>query len=595
METSSQKRLLFALALSFVATLLYTQFVVRPQTEREAAARSDAGVELAQLDAGAPAQVALAPADAGVGLPPAPPVELPPLREVKLHTEQVRYAFSSEGAGLTQAELQGPKMREQQQVGLLDGIRRILGADLPPPPQMDMATPVPQLPLPLSISVEGSLPLPANTRYRVEESEQKVIFTASQGGWEVRKTLQWKRPGFEAQYQLELKNAGPTLARGELGLHLSRALDPSLEEKPSFLLGSLGNLTGAACYARVEKGPELFTLLPTAAEPKLEKKGALHFFGVDQQYFLAALYPLEGPKEGRCVLTVTPTARATDAYFPLTLGPGETATFRFGLFIGPKDDQLLAAVVGPQGFKPELDQAISLGWWAVIAKLIFPVMKFFYSLFGNWGVAIIFLTLVVKLLLLPLTHKAMVSAEQLKKLQPRMEEIRKKFAEDRERQNLELMKLYQEAKVNPLGGCLPLLPQLPIWGGLFAALRTSYDLYNEPFLAPLWTDLTYKDPAYLLPIALGVTMIITQKLQPMVMERSQYVMFTYVMPVFFTVIMLQYPAGLSLYIFTNNILSIAQQKLLRRYLEHKGKSAPPSEKKPGEPDRKKKKMKEREA
>ncbi|MBI3182877.1 MAG: membrane protein insertase YidC [Myxococcales bacterium] len=604
----SQRRLLLALALSFLATLFYTQFIARPHPEREAVALADAGPEpVAKADAGAPLPLALAPLP-DVGVTPAP-VERPPEKKVGAEAQGVHLAFTSEGAGLVKAELQGKKMREQQRMALVDGLRRMTGADIPPPPQMDMATPVPGNPLPLAVSIGGPQPFPSDAPYLVEEGERRVAFRARHGSWEVKKTLEWSEPGFEMSYLVEVRNVGSASAGGELGVHYALAVDPELEQKPSFF-GAVGNLSGGICYARVEKEPEVFRLLPQDEPVTEEKKGAVHFFGVDQQYFLAALYPVEGPREGRCLLKATATSRTTDTYFPLSVAPGETARFRFGVFIGPKDDGLLAAVRAPSfgggaaaatGYSPQLDKAIDLGWWAVIAKLLLPVMKFFHGIFGNWGVAIILLTLVVKIVLLPLTHRSMVSAEQLKKLQPRMEEIRKKFADDRERQNVEMMKLYQEAKVNPLGGCLPILPQLPIWGGLIAALRTSYDLYNEPFISPLWTDLTYKDPAYLLPIALGVTMIITQRMQPAMLDKSQQFMMAWVMPIFFTAIMLQYPAGLSLYIFTNNILSIAQQKLLRKYLERKGVAAPrePAKK----PDRKsdkrekkpEKKMKEREA
>jgi YidC/Oxa1 family membrane protein insertase len=197
-------------------------------------------------------------------------------------------------------------------------------------------------------------------------------------------------------------------------------------------------------------------------------------------------------------------------------------------------------------------------------------MKFFHGLVGNWGLAIILLTVVVKLVLLPLTYRSMVSMEQMKKLQPRIEELRKKYAEDRERQNLETMKLYQEAKVNPLGGCLPMLIQMPVWIALFTSLRNSFDIYGEPFFGPIWTDLTYKDPTYILPLALGVSMIITQKMQPQMMDAQQAKMMTWVLPVIFTFTLLQYPAGLSLYIFTNNVLSIAQQYGLRKWLARRG-------------------------
>jgi YidC/Oxa1 family membrane protein insertase len=203
-------------------------------------------------------------------------------------------------------------------------------------------------------------------------------------------------------------------------------------------------------------------------------------------------------------------------------------------------------------------------------------MKFFHGLVGNWGVAIILLTVLVKLVLLPLTHKSMVAMEGMKKLQPRMDEIRKKYASDRERQNVEMMKLYQEGKVNPLGGCLPMLIQMPVWIALFTALRNSFDIYWEPFFGPVWRDLTYKDPTYLLPLALGVTMIITQKLQPQMMDAAQARIMTWVVPIIFTFSLLQYPAGLSLYIFTNNLLTIAQQWGLKKWIARRGEELAPA-------------------
>ncbi|HEY8210064.1 MAG TPA: membrane protein insertase YidC, partial [Myxococcaceae bacterium] len=213
------------------------------------------------------------------------------------------------------------------------------------------------------------------------------------------------------------------------------------------------------------------------------------------------------------------------------------------------------------------------------------VLKFFFSLTSNWGVAIILLTLMVKVALLPLSVKAMSGAEAMKKLQPKMEEIKKKFPDDRERQNVEVMKLYQEAKVNPAGGCLPMLVQVPIWIALFTTLRTSWELYREPFISPVWTDLTFRDPTYLLPIAMGVTWIFTQRSQPQMMDPMQAKLMTYVMPAFFTLAMLNYPMGLSLYIATNNVLTQLQQVGLKKLMAGKQ----PDEKKPTEkkPDDKK--------
>jgi YidC/Oxa1 family membrane protein insertase len=136
---------------------------------------------------------------------------------------------------------------------------------------------------------------------------------------------------------------------------------------------------------------------------------------------------------------------------------------------------------------------------------------------------------------------------------------------------MELMKLYQEAKVNPFGGCLPILIQMPVWIALFTALRNSYDIYWEPFFGPVWRDLTYKDPTYILPVLLGVSMVVMQKMQPqMTMDAAQARMMTWVLPIVFTITLLQYPAGLALYIFTNNVLSVAQQYGLRKWIEKRG-------------------------
>ncbi|MFZ5471481.1 MAG: membrane protein insertase YidC [Myxococcota bacterium] len=560
-----QKRMLLALALSFALTFVYiTFFAPKPEPTAEGGSVADAGVAQV-VDAGAPAPVVAPSEPAG-----APPPELPPVEQVKRSRAEVHYVFSTEGAGLTQAELQGPKMREVQRLTIAQGFKRIVGGEVPTPPQMDMAIPVPNQPLPLSLSIEGAQPLAANARYRVIPSPEQIVFQARQGPWEVTKRLQWAPDGFELAYTVELKNVSTTPASGELGLHYARTADPEAET-PSSFFGGIGNQSRASCMV----GDKLHHLVP-GDEQRQEFSGPVRFIGVDQTYFLGTVFPLEEPREGRCVLEATPTARLAHVYSPVTLAPGETKNFRFGAYIGPKDAELLAVVpsakapTGGAAFHPGLEKTVDFGILEVICRVLLAVMKFFHHLAGNWGVAIILLTVAVKLILLPLTHKSMVSAEQMKKLQPRMEEIRKKFAEDRERQNLEIMKLYQEAKVNPLGGCLPMLFQLPVWAALFTTLRTSYELYREPFIAPLWTDLTYKDPIYFLPLALGVTMIVTQRLQPQMMDATQAKIMTYVMPVFFTFIMLNYPAGLTLYIFTNNLLSIAQQYALRKYLEKKG-------------------------
>jgi YidC/Oxa1 family membrane protein insertase len=194
------------------------------------------------------------------------------------------------------------------------------------------------------------------------------------------------------------------------------------------------------------------------------------------------------------------------------------------------------------------------------------VLRFFHGIVGNWGVAIILLTVMVKVLLLPLTHRMMLSQEKMKQLQPKLEALKAKHPNDREKQQQETMRVYQEAGVNPFGSCLMLLVQLPIWAALFTTLRNNFEIYREPFLHHFLPDLTFKDPTYILPVLLGLSQIITGLLQPMAMDAAQQRIMIWFMPIFFTGIMLNYPAGLLLYIFTNNVLTVAQTYTLKKWL-----------------------------
>lgn len=590
-----QKRLLVAIALSFGLTLVWTQFVWKPQAEAEAAAlaaKLDGGVTL--VDGGLNGAVVIAQpvvvdADAGVvGDVIAAPTELP-VREVSLERPTTRLTFTTEGAGLISAELTGEREREEKHLSIPEGWQKLFGKKFEPAPHMNLARAVPGVGPNLAVSLVGNAPVPATTRYAVtEEGPGKVVFTARTATWEIVKTFTWAQTpssdsdpsGYLSTLAVTVKNVSANGQTAELGVHALRAITPGAEEAPS-MFGGIGNQASVLCrvaddVTRKVPPSEGGGLFSCGSAPKYdeEKKGPLHFVGIDQQYFLTAIWPKDAAIDGRCLITARPAERDAALFVPVSLQPNESVTKNFGVFLGPKDLALLQAVGTASGadgvklsaFDPGLEKSVDFGLWAFICKLLIFFLRFFHGAIGNWGVAIILLTVMVKVLLLPLTHRAMVSAESMKKLQPKMEAIRQKYPDDREKQNLEMMKLYQEGKVNPLGGCLPLLLQLPIWAALFTTLRTSYELYGEPFYG-VWSNLTSKDPTYILPLLLGITMIVTQRLQPQMMDKSQAFLMTWVMPVFFTGIMMNYPAGLALYIFTNNLLSIVQQYALRKYLE----------------------------
>ena len=567
MENNSQKRTAVAFGLIFLLTAVYMTWFAPTATPPHAAVAADAGTVATAAPAPTPAPVATAPVSApSAGAPPAGPA----VRTIEVPRKLVHYVFSTEGAGLVSARLRGEKTREQRPLTVAEGWAQLFGKPVPEGPEMDLAQPVPGAPLPLSIELAGDSAIPANLRYSAEQGDHRITFVGRTESWEVTKEVSWVEDGYELSTRVTLRNLTPRPLSGELVLPYGRAIDPAHEEKPSFF-GGVGNVSDSACFVKDTYEHE-------TVKDKLETKehaGPVRWVGINQQYFLSAVFPVGNAVDGKCVLTTSLTERIATGRFPIEVQPGQAVTRSFGAFLGPKDTKTLADVpelpanrsADGANAPVHLERAVDYGIWAALCKPMLVVLKWFQGVVGNWGVAIILLTVLVKVLLIPLTHRAMVGQEAMKKLQPKIEEVKKKFPEDKERQQMEMMKAYQEAGVNPFGSCLMILVQLPVWAALFTTLRNSYELYGVPFTSHFLTDLTIKDPTYLLPVLLGVSQIITSRLQPPALDAAQQRMMVWFMPIFFTVIMLNYPAGLLLYIFTNNILTVAQQAVLRRLVQ----------------------------
>ena len=243
----------------------------------------------------------------------------------------------------------------------------------------------------------------------------------------------------------------------------------------------------------------------------------------------------------------------------ISLNPGTESTISYNLYIGPKDIDILKA----QGER--LEEVIDLGWFAIIAKPLLHSIKLFYGYLHNYGLAIILITVILKILFFPLTHKSYKSMKEMQKLQPKMQELKEKFKDDRDGLNRSVMELYKTHKVNPLGGCLPMVVQIPVFFGLYKALMFSVELRHAPFY--FWIqDLSAKDPYYVTPIIMGVTMFIQQKMTPTNMDPMQAKMML-ALPVVFTAMFLNFPSGLVLYWLVNNILTIAQQMYINKSLK----------------------------
>ncbi|KHA59887.1 membrane protein insertase [Vibrio variabilis] len=246
-----------------------------------------------------------------------------------------------------------------------------------------------------------------------------------------------------------------------------------------------------------------------------------------------------------------------------TIATGDSAQMTATLWVGPKLQDQMAEVA------PNLDLVVDYGWLWFIAKPLHSLLSFIQSFVGNWGVAIICLTFIVRGAMYPLTKAQYTSMAKMRMLQPKLQAMRERIGDDRQRMSQEMMELYKKEKVNPLGGCLPLILQMPIFIALYWALMESVELRHSPFFG--WIhDLSAQDPYYILPLLMGASMFLIQKMSPTtVTDPMQQKIMTF-MPVMFTFFFLFFPSGLVLYWLVSNIVTLIQQTLIYKALEKKG-------------------------
>jgi YidC/Oxa1 family membrane protein insertase len=246
-----------------------------------------------------------------------------------------------------------------------------------------------------------------------------------------------------------------------------------------------------------------------------------------------------------------------------TVAPGASTVFRIRLYLGPKLQDVMKRVA------PGLELTVDYGKLTVLAEPVFWLLKTIHGLIGNWGWAIILVTMLIKLAFYKLSETSYRSMANMRKLAPRLKSLKERYGDDRQKLNQAMMELYKKEKINPLGGCLPIVVQIPVFIALYWVLLDSVELRQAPFI--LWIhDLSAPDPFYILPLLMGVTMLIQQKLNPAPMDPIQAKVMM-VLPVVFTVFFAFFPSGLVLYWVVNNTLSITQQSVITRRIERGGK------------------------
>lgn len=415
-------------------------------------------------------------------------------------------------------------------------------------------------------SRESTLTLPVNSRYEVVSSSSDRISLQymTEQGVRVLRNFKFNPDQFMIEQEVILKNESK-LDR-LVALNILMNTEESTENKSSGFFSQNVESASVVWSGSKDGATERETVAIDAIEKTKEFVGKANYVGFDKRYFLVALIPDQaGLVEKTTVTTWSETVNDVEKKGailalhekPVILKPGDISTFSYSSYLGPKQLSLLRQA------GHGLDENINFGWFGVISRPLLWLLGQIYGFVGNFGIAIILLTLLIKLATFPLTQKSFVSMQQMKKINPEVKELQKKYSHDRTLLSQKQMELYKEKGVNPAAGCLPMLIQMPVWFALYQMLWNSVELYQQPFI--LWiTDLTAPDPYYVLPVAMGITMYIQQAFQPAMEDQPQMKYVMWGMPIFFTFIMLKMPAGLSLYIFINNILTIFQQLLIKR-------------------------------
>lgn len=399
----------------------------------------------------------------------------------------------------------------------------------------------------------------SSTDYDLGENNDdiQVDLKAVLDGIEVTKRLTFERGSYAVDVAYYLNNQTEETVSARFIGQLAR--DDSQDPTSGAALG-MQSFLGAA-YSTPETNYEKVSF-KDIEQGKFENKEAEGgWVAIIQHYFASAWAPKQD-QENLYYATTDSSGRNVAAFAgPLKqLEAGQDASLSATLYIGPKVQDYMEAVA------PNLQLTVDYGWLWFLASPLFWLLDTIHSVVGNWGWSIIFLTISVKLVLWPLSAKAYRSMGRMRKLGPEMQRLKEKFGDDRQKMSQEMMKFYQKEKINPLGGCLPILVQMPVFIALYWMLLESVELRHAPFM--LWiSDLSVKDPYFVLPILMGASMYVQQLLNPAPPDPMQAKIMK-MLPIVFTFFFLWFPAGLVIYWVINNIVSVSQQYYITRKIEN---------------------------
>jgi len=404
------------------------------------------------------------------------------------------------------------------------------------------------------------------TRYTTSEREVKLapgvdsvavrLSAPAADGVQVTKIYTFRRGSYLIDVGFEIENKSAVAIQPDAYFQLVRDGKP-----PAGDSAMLPTYTGIAIYTDKEKFQKVAFSDVDKDKASYQKKSNDGWIALLQHYFLSAwLPPSNAPREFFIRRLDNGLYAAGVIVSAGSIEPGASAKLAVPLYAGPQEQDKLSQLA------PGLDLTVDYGWLTVIAAPLFWLLQWIYRWVGNWGVAIIILTVIIKALFYPLSAASYRSMAKMRVMAPRMQKIKEQYGNDRQRLNQAMMEMYKTEKINPLGGCLPIVVQIPVFIALYWVLLASVELRQAPFA--LWiNDLSTPDPYFVLPVLMGATMIIQTYLNPEPPDPVQAKVMK-IMPIAFSIFFFFFPAGLVLYWLVNNVLSIAQQWQITRAMEH---------------------------
>jgi YidC/Oxa1 family membrane protein insertase len=391
--------------------------------------------------------------------------------------------------------------------------------------------------------------------YKMTEGSDRLevrLTWTNEAGLQVDKVYTFNRDSYAIDVDYQITNNSASALTPSVYYQI---LHDNQSNQGSFMMPTF---TGGAYFTDADKFKKIS--FSDMAKSNLSKNTKDGWVGLVQHYFVSAWVPKEGVSREFYTKQLSGNVFSIGSVRALgEIAPGASAGMSAKFYSGPQTQSQLKAVA------PGLEYTVDYGWLTIIAAPLFWVLSSIHKLVNNWGVAIILLTVLIKLAFYPLSAASYRSMAHLRELTPRLQSMKEKFGDDRQKMQQAMMELYKTEKINPLGGCLPILVQIPVFIALYWVLLGSVEMRHAPFM--LWIqDLSAIDPYYVLPILMGLTMIIQTKLNPKPTDPIQAKVMM-IMPVVFSVFFFFFPAGLVLYWLVNNILSIAQQWHINRATE----------------------------